>query len=63
MRPTEPEFLAEWRKWMALGPPRCCHTCISYDAEGYCRRYGMRPPEDFAKTQDACPDWDEDIPF
>jgi len=67
MRPEEPEAVKEYRdrfKEIALQkPPACCHTCEEYTEDGYCRQFQMKPPEDFAATIDACPEYFEEIPF
>ena len=65
--PPEPEFLIQWREWMRewmrAGPPKCCFTCDEYDASGHCRKFEMRPPEEFASSVDACDQWVKMIPF
>ena len=43
--------------------PKFCHTCDLYNEQGVCQKHKMEPPEEFASTEDACPDWLEDIPF
>ena len=62
-RPIEPEVVRQWREWNKAGPPKCCHTCDFYTAQGMCERYNMRPPDDFASTPDVCSDWIMEIPF
>jgi len=62
-RPEEPEFLIQWREIKRSGPPRVCHTCDYYSNSGNCVAFGMRPPDDFAATPDACDQWIEEIPF
>lgn len=63
MRPSEPEFVRQWREWVAMGPPKCCHTCDFFTQDGRCDRYGMNPPSEFAATPDACGDWVMEVPF
>lgn len=63
MRPSEPEFLRQWREWDAMGPPKCCHTCIAYAQDGRCDKFGMVPPEEFVGTPDACEQWELGVPF
>lgn len=63
MRPSEPEFLKQWREWQEAGPPKCCHTCEFYTEAGECGKFGMQPPEDFAATTDACDSWIMAVPF
>jgi len=58
-RHKEPDILALWRK----GPPKFCHTCEHYDNEGICQKHQQEPPEEFARTEDACPEWLYEIPF
>lgn len=62
-RPPEPEFLIQWRDWMRAGPPKCCHTCDNFTAQGACIAFNMRPPDDFTSQLDVCPQWLEEIPF
>jgi len=62
-RPPKPEFLIQYEEWLKAGPPKCCHNCDSYSEQGHCLHFDMRPPEEFAATQDACPDWTFEIPF
>ena len=63
MRPSEPEFLKQWREWQAMGPPKLCHTCEFFDAEGQCAKFNMAPPAEFANTADACDSWLWAVPF
>lgn len=58
-RHAAPDILNLWRE----GPPKMCHTCEHYDEEEICQKHQQEPPEDFAKTQDACQDWLDMIPF
>lgn len=62
-RPTEPEFLIQWRVWYQAGPPKCCFTCDEYDDAGHCGKFETVPPEDFAKSVDVCAQWVKRIPF
>lgn len=62
-RPKEPEFLSQWREWVEKGPPKCCHNCEHYDQDGHCMEFDMRPPDDFAGTEDACNAWEIELPF
>lgn len=62
-RPKKPDFLMQWHEWRLQGPPKCCHNCEYYGSEGHCHKYDMRPPDEFAGTQDACNDWMLEIPF
>jgi hypothetical protein len=44
--------------------PRVCFNC--YHLDGYtnaCRVHGEKPPDDFAETPNACPDWKDEVPF
>lgn len=65
--PEPPIEVIHWRerfKKAALDePPRCCHTCIDYVPDGYCRHYQMNPPEEFTQQIDQCPDWEREVPF
>jgi hypothetical protein len=62
-RPSEPEFLIQWREWDKAGPPKCCHTCEHYGVDGLCVEFFMTPPEDFAATVDGCDKWELELPF
>jgi hypothetical protein len=62
-RPSEPEFLIQWREWDKAGPPKCCHTCEHYGVDGLCVEFFMTPPEEFAASMDACDKWEREIPF
>jgi hypothetical protein len=62
-RPSEPEFLIQWREWDKAGPPKCCHTCEHYGVDGLCVEFFMTPPEDFAATMDGCDKWERECPF
>lgn len=63
IRLPEPDFLRQWREWILLGPPKCCHTCEHYDADGICVEFIMAPPKEFIGTVDACDKWEREIPF
>ena len=62
-RPPEPEFLIDYREWVKAGPPKCCFTCDEYDESGHCRKFEMRPPDEFAASVDACESWEPECPF
>ncbi len=62
-RPPEPQFLIDYREWVKAGPPKCCFTCDKYNESGHCRKFEMRPPEEFAATVDACENWEPECPF
>lgn len=63
MRHVEPELVIDYKRWLAAGPPKCCHTCEHYDVKGLCVAFFMTPPEDFAATVDACKEWEKECPF
>ena len=63
MRHAEPDVVADYNRLLAMGPPKCCHTCDFYDKNGTCVVFFMEPPEDFAATPSACPEWEGTIPF
>ena len=63
MRHAEPELIKDYKRLIAFGPPMCCHTCEFYDVKGTCVVFFMEPPEDFAATPSACPEWEGTIPF
>lgn len=58
MRHPEPEAIKKWRE----GPPKCCHTCDSYDDQGLCLQYNHEPPEEFAASE-QCEHWLYAMPF
>jgi len=43
--------------------PEICHTCEAYSNEGICMKHNQEPPEDFAATHKACPDYYMEVPF
>jgi len=63
MRHPKPPHVIAYEEQKKAGPPKCCHTCDWYDANGMCLTYWMEPPEDFAATEGACPEWLDNIPF
>lgn len=60
MRHPEPKILTEYK---AKVYPEICHTCEYYDQDGMCMKFRMEPPEDFAATHQACPEWFVLVPF
>jgi hypothetical protein len=62
-RPPKPEFLVQYEQWVALGPPRCCHTCDAYTPYGWCVTFNTQPPNEFVALQDSCPCWERVCPF
>lgn len=62
-KPPEPEFLKQWRDWIKAGPPRCCHTCEHYKADGRCAEFDMVPPPEFAEIVDRCQQWQQEMPW
>lgn len=63
LRHQEPETVRKYRKAVQTPPPRCCHTCDHYRDDGVCEKFDMEPPEDFAATEDACPEYEQEVPF
>ncbi len=63
LRPPEPAEVQAWRSRPRREPPRCCHTCDYYRADGTCARYGQTPPPEFTARIGACPAWVEEVPF
>jgi len=59
MRHPEPAIVTEYK----AGPPKVCHTCEHYANDGLCTFHFQTPPEDFAATPGACPDWEVECPF
>jgi hypothetical protein len=60
MRHPEPKILIEYKTKVY---PEICHTCEYYDSDGLCLKFRMEPPEDFAATHQACPEWFVLVPF
>jgi hypothetical protein len=63
MRPPKPDFLVQWEKWLAMGPPRCCHTCDHFGGQGECFEFKLIPPPEFVAMQDCCPVYSRECPF
>ena len=63
LRHAEPKDVLHYRLAKHRQPPACCHTCEHYDQHGSCTKFDQSPPEDFAATIGACPEWEEEIPF
>ena len=62
-RPPEPQALIDYRAIVKQGPPRCCHTCDNYTADGWCRKHQAEPPEEFSGAMDNCADYVPEVPF
>mgnify|MGYP007046923185 CR=1 FL=1 len=62
MRHKEPVELGQYKEnnWIY---PKICHTCHNYKKDGVCSEFGEEPPEDFALQDEACPSWEDEIPF
>ncbi len=60
MRHPEPKILIEYKTKVY---PEICHTCEYYNSDGLCLKFRMEPPEDFAATHQACPEWFVLVPF
>lgn len=59
--------MQEWREF-ANNPPKCCVNCEHYtDAEwsedDRCRKYNETPPQEYAESENECPEWVQMIPF
>jgi hypothetical protein len=63
MRHPEPDSITDYKRLIAQGPPKCCHSCEFYDVHGKCVVFFMEPPADFASEQEGCALWEESIPF
>jgi len=63
MRHAEPDLVTDYKRWLAAGPPRFCHTCEHYDVNGTCVVFFMEPPADFAAKPGECADWEMEILF
>ena len=59
-RHEKPKILIDYEN---MKRPKICHTCESYDISGICLKHMAEPPKDFAETDKACPDHEEDAPF
>jgi hypothetical protein len=62
-RHPEPDSITDYKRLIAQGPPKCCHSCEFYDVKGKCVVFFMAPPADFAATVGECPEWVCDVPF
>lgn len=62
-KPAPPPAAAEWLRNMQAHAPRCCHACYKYQDDGTCEQFGMRPPDEFTQTLNACDQWEDMIPF
>ena len=62
-RHAEPDFVTDYKRWLAAGPPRCCHTCEHYGVDGLCVEFFMKPPPEFAEAVGECPQWMQEVPF
>jgi hypothetical protein len=63
MRHPEPEIVTHYRAAIKTPMPKVCHTCESYGTDGLCIEFFMKPPEEFAATEDGCPKWEQEVPF
>ena len=63
MRHAEPELITDYKRLIAFGPPKCCHTCEMYGTDGLCVEFFMKPPEEFAEAVGECPKWMREVPF
>lgn len=59
-RHPKPQILIDYEERRR---PEFCHTCAAYSEEGLCLVHFQEPPEEFAKTEKACKDYEEDLPF
>ena len=62
-RHAEPDFVTDYKRWLAAGPPRCCHTCEHYGVDGLCVEFFMKPPPEFAEAVGECPKWEQEVQF
>jgi hypothetical protein len=62
-RHAEPDFVTDYKRWLAAGPPHCCHTCEHYGVDGLCVEFFMQPPPEFAEAVGECPKWEEEVQF
>jgi hypothetical protein len=63
MKHEEPDFVKQWRKWLAAGPPKCCHTCDFYNYHGVCEQHQSAPPKEFTDQIDVCNLYVQGLPF
>lgn len=63
MKHKQPENVRAYFNALKIKIPECCHTCDHYADDGFCLKYEMEPPEDFAAAEGECPEWEELIPF
>jgi hypothetical protein len=43
--------------------PHVCGNCQHEGPDGVCLKHDSTPPDDFAETPSACPDWVDVVPF
>jgi hypothetical protein len=55
--------VTDYKRWLAAGPPRCCHTCEHYGVDGLCVEFFMQPPAEFAATVGECNKWEAECPL
>jgi len=63
MRHPEPDLVTDYKRWLAAGPPRCCHTCEHYGVDGLCVEFFMQPPAEFAAAVGECDRWESECPI
>lgn len=63
MKPEPPKEFQQWEAIAKGEPPRCCHSCDRYQADGSCGFFNMTPPDEFTQTIGACHEWLELMPF
>jgi hypothetical protein len=63
MRHPDPDILKKWRALVATPVPKVCASCQHYGVDGLCVAWFKEPPADFAATDGACPQWEEECPF
>jgi hypothetical protein len=59
--------IREWRS-VVNNPPRCCVNCDHYtdaywSTDEICKRYNANPPQEYAESENECPEWVQMIPF
>ena len=43
--------------------PHVCDNCTWFHEGNGCEKHESTPPDDFADTDGACPDWKDVVPF
>ena len=59
--------IQEWRE-AVHNPPKCCVNCDHYPEahwkeDATCQKFKQSPPQEFAESENNCPEWVDLLPF